>query len=136
MSFELPPIAPITEQVQAFHEGRRDLRQDLDEIESRMARHAALNPIAWFDRDRALQRIEAIEAARRRRADGSAGPVAALSGQSLAGVFVSIKDLYAMPGTPLRAGTRAPLPDVGSTSAVVERLEAAGAIVFAKTQMH
>ena len=136
MSFESPPVAPIADQVQALGQGRRDLRQELDEIESRIASHADLNPVAWFDRDRALARIAAVEAAQRRRSDGSAGPEAALSGQSLAGVFISIKDLYAMPGAPLRAGTRAPLPDVGPTSAVVERLEAAGAVVFAKTQMH
>ncbi len=128
--------ATIIDQAQAFREGRRDLRAALAEIESRMARRADLNAIAWFDHDRALQRIAAVEAAQRRRADGSAGPAAALSGQSLAGVFLTVKDLYAMPGTPLRAGTRAALPSVGSNSAVVERLEAAGAIVFAKTNMH
>lgn len=136
MTFQRTPERPITEQVKAFREGRRDLRAELDEIESRMARHASLNAIAWFDRDRALTRIAEIEAARRRRADGSEAAGAAASAHSLAGVFVSVKDLYAMPGTPLRAGTRASLPDVGQTSAVFERLEAAGAIVFAKTNMH
>ena len=60
MSFESPPVAPIADQVQALGQGRRDLRQELDEIESRIASHADLNPVAWFDRDRALARIAAV----------------------------------------------------------------------------
>lgn len=138
MTFQPPPIAPIANQVEAFVEGRRDLRAELAEIEERIARHVDLNPVAWFDAERARRRIAALEEARDARGQGRdrPGPAAGLSGQQLAGVFVSIKDLFAMPGTPLRAGTRATLPDVGPTSTVVERLEAAGAIVFARTQMH
>ena len=144
MTFESPPTESIVDQVEAFREGRRDLRTDWAVIEARMAKSADLNPIAWCDPDRVQRRIAALEAQRggNRQPAGRGqpmpglAPVGALSGWQLAGVFVSIKDLFAMPEAPLRAGTRAVLPAVGQTSTVVQRLEAAGAIVFAKTQMH
>lgn len=56
---------------------------------------------------------------------------------ALHGVPVTIKDLFAVRGMPMRAGTRAPLPDLGRPEAeAVTRLRAAGALIFAKTNMH
>src|SRR5690606_16378152 len=50
---------------------------------------------------------------------------------------VSIKDLFNVRGMPTRAGTRAPLPELSSTEAtLVTRLRDAGAVIFAKTNMH
>lgn len=122
----------LVDQVEAFRAGRRDLRAEWAGIEARMVKSTDLNPIAWCDPDRVRRRIAVLEVQR----TTTLAPAAALSGRQLAGVFVTVKDLFAMPDTPLRAGTRATLPAVGTTSTVVERLEAAGAIVFAKTQMH
>ncbi|NCW99634.1 MAG: amidase, partial [Betaproteobacteria bacterium] len=45
--------------------------------------------------------------------------------------------MYQVSGTPLRAGTRAALPDLGMEEAqAVQRLRAAGALILAKTNMH
>jgi aspartyl-tRNA(Asn)/glutamyl-tRNA(Gln) amidotransferase subunit A len=51
-------------------------------------------------------------------------------------VPVTIKDLFNVTGMPTAAGTRARLPDFGGESLAVSRLRAAGALVFAKTNMH
>lgn len=133
MTFIPPAVPSIRQQVDDFRQGRRDLEAAFAEIEERIGRHHDLNPIAWMDGDRVRARIGALQAG---RTDRGASTTPSLTGQCLEGVFVSVKDLYALPGAPLAAGTRAVLPPVGTTSAVVERLEAAGAIVFAKTQMH
>ena len=47
----------------------------------------------------------------------------------------TVKDLFAVPGWPLRAGTEAPLPALGS-SAAVGTLRELGARLLAKTQLH
>lgn len=66
----------------------------------------------------------------------------ALAGQgrlegALHGIPVTIKDLFAVRDMPMRAGTKAPLPDLGRPEAeAVTRLRAAGALIFAKTNMH
>lgn len=90
-------------------------------------RHAALNSIAWVDWDAAAAvaaRIDAEIAAGR------------LSGP-LTGVPISIKDLFQVDGMPTRAGTRARLPALGPReSSLVRRLREAGALIFAKTNMH
>ncbi len=90
-------------------------------------RNAVLNSIAWVD----WQAAEA--AAARIDADIGAGRLAG----PLAGVPISIKDLFQVDGMPTRAGTRARLPDPGAREAsLVTRLRAAGALIFAKTNMH
>ena len=134
MTFTAPETESIAAQVEAFRRGRRDLDAAFAEIEDRIARHVDLNPIAWLDADRVRERIRLLNASA--SGDRSPGPSTPLSGRRLAGVFVSVKDLFAVPGAPLAAGTRAALPDVGAESTVVRRLVEAGAIVFAKTQMH
>lgn len=62
----------------------------------------------------------------------------------LHGIPVSIKDLFAVRGMPTRAGTRAPLHELTHDVArpgheeaeLVARLRSAGALLFAKTNMH
>ena len=53
----------------------------------------------------------------------------------LSGLTVSVKDLYGVPGWPLRASTRATLPEV-EDSPLVARLLDLGATVVGKTQLH
>lgn len=88
---------------------------------------AELNPIAHVDWDAALAGARALDqeaAAGRLR-----GP--------LHGVPVTVKDLFNVAGMPTRAGTRATLDDLEPAEAeLVVRLRAAGALVFAKTNMH
>ena len=99
----------------------------LEEAREAALRAAELNPIAWVDWDRARDEARALDA---EAAQGRVrGP--------LHGIPVSIKDLFAVRGMPTRAGTRAPLPDLGGDEAeLVARLRAAGALIFAKTNMH
>jgi len=95
---------------------------------------ADLNPIAWVDWPAALAEARRLDA--QARQGGPLGP--------LHGIPVSIKDLFAVRGMPTRAGTRAPLPELDrdATAAgrdeaeLVARLRRAGALVFAKTNMH
>ena len=130
MSFERPTSTPIRLQIQQLLDGRRVLRDELAAIEARAKAHQELNPIAWVDWQRAAA-----------QADGAQAEVRDLGAQALAarplhGVFVTVKDLFNLDGAPTAAGTRAVLPDVGRQATVVDRLQAAGAIVFAKTNMH
>lgn len=90
--------------------------------------HADLNAIAYVDWGRALDEARALD--RQAKADpGACGPLHALP--------ISIKDLFAVGGMPTRGGTRAALPDLGQPEAtLVQRLRAAGALIFAKTNLH
>lgn len=87
--------------------------------------HAALNAIAELRVEQALAR--AREADRQLAAGRVAGP--------LHGIPVTVKDLFHTDGFTMRAGTRAPLPALGRSTAV-DRLLDAGAIVIATTNMH
>ena len=102
--------------------------QALVESAQRQAMRAAdLNAIAYVDWGAALDEA--------RRLDGEAR-AGRLRG-ALHGIPVSVKDLFAVRGMPTQAGTRAPLPSLGRDEAVlVSRLREAGALVFAKTNMH
>jgi len=53
----------------------------------------------------------------------------------LAGLTFSVKDLYGVPGWPLTASTRAPVPDPGA-SVLVGRLLELGAAALGKTHLH
>lgn len=99
----------------------------IESARERSQRHAGLNALAWVDWP------AAIEDARRLDDEAKKGHLRG----PLHGVPVSIKDLFAVRGMPMRAGTRARLPDPGLDEAtLVSRLRAAGALVFAKTNMH
>jgi aspartyl-tRNA(Asn)/glutamyl-tRNA(Gln) amidotransferase subunit A len=130
MTFEPPTPTPIRLQIQRLLDGRRQLRDELALIESRAQKYAELNALAWVDWEHAAAQADhAQEAAR------SLGSQA-MSARPLHGVFVTVKDLFNLDGAVTMAGTRAVLPDLGRQSEVVDRLQAAGAIVFAKTNMH
>ena len=130
MSFERPTPTPIRLQIQQLLDGRRELRDELALIRARAQANEELNAIAWVDWERAAAQADAAQAAVR------ALGAQALAARPLQGVFVTVKDLFNLDGAPTAAGTRAILPDLGRQSAVVDRLQAAGAIVFAKTNMH
>ncbi|MDO5101648.1 MAG: amidase [Lautropia sp.] len=121
---------PVQEQRRSLLDGRRCLLDEVTQLEARAAEVQHLNPLAWVDWTRARDAAQALTSTLR-RAD------AALEAKPLLGTWVSIKDLFQWTGTPTRAGTEARLPELPSGSAVVvKRLEAAGALVFAKTNMH
>ena len=87
--------------------------------------HAALNAIAELRAEYALARARELDR------QLAAGRVAGL----LHGIPVTLKDLFHTDGFTMRAGTRAPLPALGRSTAV-DRLLDAGAIMIATTNMH
>ncbi len=99
----------------------------VESARSQAQRHADLNAIAWVDWAASLEHARRLDDEARR---------GVLRG-ALHGIPVSVKDLFAVRGMPMRAGTRAPIPELGADEALlVTRLRAAGALVFAKTNMH
>ncbi|MEF2278690.1 amidase [Deinococcus sp. YIM 134068] len=64
-----------------------------------------------------------------------ASPLVGAAGGPLSGLTFSVKDLYGVPGWPLRASTRAPVPDPGE-SVLVRRLLDLGASAVGKTHLH
>lgn len=88
-----------------------------------LQRNKSLNTLASADFDAAYGEAERLDRASAR------GP--------LHGIPLTIKDLYQADGFKTRAGTRAPLPDLGPREATaVQRLRRAGAIVLGKTNLH
>lgn len=128
MSPKPPPLNPAITELQAKARHRESFAVALLAVTRQRALQAEpLNPLAWTDWDNAQVEAEKTDAAIR-----SGKPLPAL-----AGVPVSIKDLYSVRGTLMKAGTRAQLPDLGLDDAqAVRRLRQAGAIIFGKTQMH
>jgi aspartyl-tRNA(Asn)/glutamyl-tRNA(Gln) amidotransferase subunit A len=116
----------IRETVAAIAAGTTTSRALLDASRAAADRHRDLNAIAWVDWDAAARAADALDA--RARAGGPLGP--------LHGVPLTIKDLYQVDGMPTAGGTRAVLPALGGESVAVARLRAAGALPFAKTNMH
>ncbi len=99
----------------------------LEQAREAAARHAELNPIAWVDWDAAHAAARAVDA---RVARGEARG-------ALLGVPITIKDLFDVQGMPTAGGTRAKLPGRGDRDAtLVARLRDAGAVIFAKANMH
>ncbi|GGM05959.1 amidase [Deinococcus aerophilus] len=64
-----------------------------------------------------------------------AQPLAGAPGGPLSDLSFSVKDLYGVPGWPLHASTRAPVPDPGE-SVLVRRLLDLGACAVGKTHLH
>lgn len=117
----------ISEALNAQREGASSARGLLDIARERAEASRTLNALAWVDWDAARRDADALDAQRR-----TGEPLGALHG-----IPVSIKDLIQVQGMPTRAGTRAALPDLGSGDAVlVRRLREAGALIFAKTNLH
>ncbi len=118
--------ATLREAAARIAEGTLSSRALLERAREAAERHGDLNAIAWVDWEAAGRAADALDA--HVRSGSPRGP--------LHGVPVSIKDLYAVRGMPMAAGTRAMLPAVGVEAAAVGRLRAAGALPFAKTNMH
>lgn len=90
-----------------------------------MSEHASLNAIAEIRSEQALGIARALDA--KQGAGVWLGP--------LHGIPITVKDLFDVQGFPTHAGTRAPLPALGSSTAVA-RLQDAGAIIVATANMH
>lgn len=123
-------VQPLAAQARALVEGRRSLDDELAVLQQKAAGTAALNPLAWVDWARAgREAAQLVEALRR--------DPARMTQKPLLGAWISVKDLFQLQGAPMRAGTRAALPAMpDADSAVVRRLREAGALVFAKANMH
>ena len=93
---------------------------------TRAAARAELNAIAHLDADGA--RALAEERDRQLASGEIVGP--------LHGLPVTVKDLFVVDGFTMRAGTRAPLPDLGPQGTAVTRLRDAGAIVLGTVNLH
>jgi aspartyl-tRNA(Asn)/glutamyl-tRNA(Gln) amidotransferase subunit A len=117
----------ITDAIDAMREGRTSARALLDLAHERADACATLNALAWVDWESAARAADALDG--QRKMGAPVGP--------LHGIPVSIKDLIQVEAMPTRAGTRAVLPDLGAgDAALVRRLREAGALVFAKTNVH
>ena len=117
----------IRELVGAIAAGSTSALALIEQARERARASQHLNPIAYVDWDRAREQARASDAALRR--GEPRGP--------LHGIPVSIKDLYVVDDMPTRAGTAATLPELGAhEGSAVSRLRSAGAILFAKTNMH
>ncbi len=126
----LQMVQPLDAQARALVQGRRSLEDELAVLQQKAADTASFNPLAWVDWARA--RSEARQLMEDLRRDP-----ARMQHKPLLGAWISVKDLFQLEGAPMAAGTRAPLPVLPpQDSAVVRRLREAGALVFAKTNMH
>lgn len=121
------PHEPIAAVVASIAAGTRSAQSLLAQAQDNAVRFADLNALAWVDWPAAAEQARRLDD--EARAGRLRGP--------LHGVPVSIKDLYAVRRMPTHAGTLASLPALGTDEAtLVARLRAAGALVFAKTNMH
>ena len=114
------PIADIARAVRSGASTARSLAEDA------IRRHEASDLDAYivFDAEGARRQADAVDAAVARGEDP--GP--------LAGVTVSVKDLYGVEGLPIRAGTRGELPERWRREGfLVRTLRALGAVVVGKT---
>ncbi len=117
----------ISEAIVALREGRTSARGLLEASRAAAQAAASLNALAWVDWEQAAAAADRLDAAASRGVP--CGP--------LHGIPVSIKDLFNVEGMPTRGGTRAPLHELGSAEAsLVTRLREAGALIFAKTNLH
>ena len=117
----------ISEAASALREGRSSARALLDASRVAAESAASLNALAWVDWDQAGRAADALDA--QARTGVPVGP--------LHGIPISIKDLFNVAGMPTRGGTRAPLHELGEAEAsLVTRLREAGALIFAKTNLH
>jgi aspartyl-tRNA(Asn)/glutamyl-tRNA(Gln) amidotransferase subunit A len=117
----------LIEQANALASGQQTSEALIEAARDAALRATDLNPIAWVDWDAARARAQALD--REAAAGRLKGP--------LHGIPISVKDLFNVDGMPTRAGTRAALPSLGPDEAsLVSRLKQAGAVIFAKTNMH
>jgi aspartyl-tRNA(Asn)/glutamyl-tRNA(Gln) amidotransferase subunit A len=120
-------MSPIAESVAAIVAQSLSAEALLEQARERAGRAEELNAIAHVDWESAF--VQARGRDEQARAGGRLGP--------LHGVPVSIKDLFNVRDMPTLAGTRASLDRLLPHEAtLVTRLRDAGAVVFAKTNMH
>lgn len=120
-------MSSIAETVVAIRSATLSAESLLDLARERANLAESLNPVAHADWDSA--RDCARERDRQARAGSLVGP--------LHGIPISIKDLFNVDSMPTRGGTRARLDELSATQAtLVTRLKSAGAVIFAKTNMH
>ncbi len=115
-----PSIATTVDRIRAGSTSARTL------VENAIARHEASDLGAYivFDAEGARRQAEAVDAAVARGEDP--GP--------LAGIPVSVKDLYGVEGLPIRAGTRRELPARWQREGfLVRTLRRLGAVIVGKT---
>ena len=123
------PSSPmnIRDSVQAIARGRLRAVELIEQAQAHAREAESLNPLAFADWEGALQQAAMLDA--EAKSGRLRGP--------LHGIPISIKDLFNVDGMPSRGGTRAPLPEMGTREAsLVTRLRDAGAVIFAKTNMH
>jgi len=117
----------ISDALNALREGRTTARALLESSREAAGAAASLNALAWVDWEQAALAADALDAS---RASGApTGP--------LQGIPLTVKDLFNVAGMPTRGGTRAPLHELGTAEAsLATRLREAGALIFAKTNLH
>jgi len=98
----------------------------LEEALDRARAYEDRNALAYLDEEGA--RAEALRLTEELKGGRTRGP--------LHGLPLTVKDLFPVKGMPTRAGTRAPLPPLPEEALAVRRLKEAGALIFAKTNMH
>lgn len=117
----------ITDLVAVVRSGERSVADTVGEaLDAADALQGRLNAFTLIDRDRAMAGAEDLD---RRIAGGEdVGP--------LAGVPIGLKDLIDQAGIPTTNGAafEPTIPDASAT--VVERLEAAGAVIIGRTGLH
>ena len=110
----------------AVRKGRASPVTLVEQALAQIERHQDLNAIAFVNPASALAEAQVLE--HEARAGQLRGP--------LHGLPITVKDLFNVRGMPLRAGTRAPLPDIAPDEATaVARLRRAGAVIVAKTNL-
>ncbi len=115
----------------AMERGQSSATELLAQAQEKHDEHQALNPIAHVDWNGARAQARALDEQRAHRQSAGA------SMPPLMGIPLTVKDLFSVSGMPMAAGTRAPLPAfAGTESTLVTRLKRAGALIFAKTNMH
>jgi aspartyl-tRNA(Asn)/glutamyl-tRNA(Gln) amidotransferase subunit A len=122
---EITNLRTISDAAAALSAGQTTVEALVQQALDKAASNAELNAIAVLDTDRALG------LARERDRELAVGELRG----PLHGIPITVKDLFAVAGLPTSAGTRVALPELGRSTAVA-RLEAAGAVIFAKANMH
>lgn len=107
--------------------------QLIEQAKAAAQKHADLNVFAFEQFDVALLKAEQDDLVwAHARLQNKLESVPALQGLPM-----TVKDLFAVRNMPMRAGSNAALPKLSLDEAVlVQRLKAAGANIFAKTNMH
>lgn len=115
-----PVVGPVQSIVRAVHDGRRTARQVVERyLETAEAKNPNLNAFTELDPGGALRQADLVDAGSR------AG--------SLAGVPIALKDLIDHAGHTTTAGSAFYRNEAAVSAPVVERLEAAGAVIMGRT---